>query len=467
MRACSKAFKQKRIADRVRALAHGLVTCYGRHTLTGMITACGQQFVDWSAAYRLFSKNRIQVAELFRTVIEKVVDKQTSSAYIVAHMDDTLIRKTGKKIPGTSWKRDPLGPPFHTNFVWGQRYLQVSLASADQLTNCPSRALPVDFHHCPTAIKPKANATPEQINDYKKTQPQLKLSRQGRLRIKALRDSLDLTTAKEKQLVISVDGSYTNHEVLKNLPEKTTLIGRIRKDTKLFAQPEQSQKTGRKKVYGDRMPTPEQVRQDEKIEWIKVEAWAAGKSHQFQVKISKDLKWKSAGKWHTLQLVVIRPLGYRLNKGAKILYRQPAYLICTDNDLEIENLLQAYLWRWEIEVNFRDEKTIVGCGQAQVRNENAVKNLPAFTTAVYSLLHVAADRANLKRNENILPKAKWDIVKKEDRVSTTEIINLFRCELWNEERGNSFTDFVKNQQHSRSHQNTENPLYSAMFYGRK
>ncbi len=432
-----------------------------------MITGCGKQFVDWSASYRIFSQNRIKIGEVFKTIIDTVVQQQSSSEYIVAHMDDTLIRKTGKKIPGTSWKRDPLGPHFHTNFVWGQRYLQVSLAIAPQITNCQSRAIPIDFHHCPTAVKPTKYANQEQIDEYKKVQKQIKLSKQGSLRIKVLRDNLNHTDAKEKQLILSVDGSYTNDEVLKNLPEKTTLIGRIRKDTKLFSLPTQEKNTGRKKVYGERIPTPEAIRQDDKIEWIKVNAWAAGKSHNFNVKVIKDLKWKSAGQNHTLQLVVIRPLGYRLSKGAKILYRQPAYLICTDNNLELEKLLQSYLWRWEIEVNFRDEKTILGCGQAQVRNVNAVKNLPAFTTAIYSLIHLAASKENLERNKNVLPKAKWDNVKTETRLSTSEIINLFRCQLWNQKNGNSFDDFVTNQTNSKTSRNYENPFVSAMFYTRK
>ncbi len=310
-------------------------------------------------------------------------------------------------------------------------------------------------------------ANQEQIDEYKKVQKQIKLSKQGSLRIKVLRDNLNHTDAKEKQLILSVDGSYTNDEVLKNLPEKTTLIGRIRKDTKLFSLPTQEKNTGRKKVYGERIPTPEAIRQDDKIEWIKVNSWAAGKSHNFNVKVIKDLKWKSAGQNHTLQLVVIRPLGYRLSKGAKILYRQPAYLICTDNNLELEKLLQSYLWRWEIEVNFRDEKTILGCGQAQVRNVNAVKNLPAFTTAIYSLIHLAASKENLERNKNVLPKAKWDNVKPETRLSTSEIINLFRCQLWNQKNGNSFDDFVTNQTNSKTSRNYENPFVSAMFYARK
>jgi len=36
-------------------------------------------------------------------------------------------------------------------------------------------------------------------------------------------------------------------------------------------------------------------------------------------------------------------------KGAKLLYRAPAYLIYTDPNLSIETLVQAYLWPGELE----------------------------------------------------------------------------------------------------------------------
>lgn len=464
---CTSAFSQARIGDKVKELAKGLLNCYGRHTVTGMLTACGKQFVDWSATYRIFSQNRVDVNEMFKVVVNNVAESQKDSPYIVAHMDDTLIRKTGKKIPGTSWKRDPLGPPFQTNFVWGQRYIAVSLALAPDVTNCQSRSIPVDFFHSPTPVKPKKNATEADIKNYKEAQKKQKLSVQGAGRIKELRNKLDESTAKEKQLIVSVDGSYTNDAVLKKLPERTTLIGRIRKDAKLFGLPVQTEKKGRKKMYGDQLPTPEQIRQDEKIEWIKVEAWAAGKLHQFNIKLIKNVKWKSAGQNSILQVVVIRPLGYRLNSTSKMLYRQPAYLICTDNNLSIENLLQAYLWRWEIEVNFRDGKTILGCGKAQVRNENSVINLPAFTTAIYSMIHLAAYQSNLTREKNVLPKAKWDPVPKQTRLSTTEILNLYRCELWAKQNDYNFYDFVAKQHELRSRRNKENSLNTSFFYVRK
>ena len=48
------------------------------------------------------------------------------------------------------------------------------------------------------------------------------------------------------------------------------------------------------------------------------------------------------------QLLVIAPLGYRPRAGSKLLYRQPAYLLCTDPKLSLRQLLQYYLWRWDL-----------------------------------------------------------------------------------------------------------------------
>jgi hypothetical protein len=70
------------------------------------------------------------------------------------------------------------------------------------------------------------------------------------------------------------------------------------------------------------------------------------------------LRALQAGSSHNLQLLVIAPLGYRLRKGSKLLYRQPAFIICTDPSLAIDLLLQSYLWRWDIEINFRDQKSL-------------------------------------------------------------------------------------------------------------
>ena len=73
-------------------------------------------------------------------------------------------------------------------------------------------------------------------------------------------------------------------------------------------------------------------------------------------------------------------------KGSKLLYREPAFLITTDLTTPAAELIAANLARWEVEVNFRDEKTLLGVGQAQVRNPRAVARAPAFLVACYAML---------------------------------------------------------------------------------
>ena len=73
----------------------------------------------------------------------------------------------------------------------------------------------MDFHHCPTVLRPKKNAGQQEIEKYKEEKKIAKLSKQGSERIKLLRENLDIQGAADKQLIMSVDGSYTNSEVLK------------------------------------------------------------------------------------------------------------------------------------------------------------------------------------------------------------------------------------------------------------
>lgn len=453
--------------DRARELAYGFLTCLGRVTITGMLISIGRQFRDWTAAYRLFCGSRMDLDKIFEVSTQACLNELLPSQMIVMHMDDTVIRKTGKQIPGTGWKRDPLGPAFHTNFIWAQRFVQTTISLYGNALNSQSKSIPIDFFHCPSLKKPGKNATDEAIHTYKEEKKKHNMSIQGLERIKVMRKRLDLMNAKKRELFLCVDGSYTNSTVLGGLPENVTLIGRVRKDAKFNYLPETETTKGRNKVYGEELPTPDEIRKDESIAWQIVSGWAAGKVHNFKVKIIPSIRWRKAGKRHIMQLVVIAPLAYRKKEGSKLLYRQPAFLICTDNNLSIEKLLQAYLWRWEIEVNFREEKTTSGCGEAQVRNEEATYKAPQFGVAMHSLLQIAQYKYQKIEHQQYLPKAKWEKRNENKRQSTNNLKNLFRVYYWSETNPKSFSHFVTNQQQTVKSKNPiVDPMFS-MFYQRR
>lgn len=429
-----------------------------------MLTASGNQFKDWSAAYRLFKGDRMKLDKIFGCIRKEVVALgKDQGPYIYAHMDDTLLRKRGKKIHGTGWMRDPLGPAFASNFVWGQRFIQVSLSLIEKDIFGPSRAIPIDFSHCPPVKKPSKEASPQEIAIFRERQKKEKMSAVGIQRIMALRRDLNDDGFAGKKLILSVDGSYTNETVIKKLPANVEMIGRIRKDAKLYAQPEpRPAQKGRVPYYGAELPTPEKIRQDDKIPYQPVEAWAAGKIRSFDVKIVKNIRWRKSGN-KDLMLIIIRPVSYRLSQKSKLLYRNPAYLICTSQNIDLALLVQAYIRRWEIEVGFRDQKTLIGCGQTQVRQKIAVEKVPAFISACYGLMLIASHKSYVDQSI-ALPEVKWYKNALKPRITTGDILNRLRAENWAQSLNINFSDFVNIEEKLAKLGKMANPVFSSICY---
>ena len=440
-----------------------LITCLGRRTITGLICAQGTQYSDWSKVYRLFERERFQPHKVFSCVQSALCRALPDDMPIIAALDDTLLRKAGKKIAGTSWRRDPLGPAFRANFIWALRFVQVSMIVPSNGFGSAARGVPVDLVHAPTPRKPRKSATEEDWTRYREAQHQMRVSKVGANRITHLRQSLnDDPKSKNRRLIVTVDGGYANREVFRSIPQGTVLIGRIRKDAAIFAVPDaEATGRGRKRLYGMELPTPEEIRQNEQLPWQQVQAYAAGTVFSFDVKVLRPLRWKPAG-GQDMQLVVIRPISFRPTKWSPREYRNPAYLLCSDPDLPIEQLLQAYLWRWEIEVNFRDEKTIMGTGQAQVRTQAAVKNATAFAVATYAILHTAAINCGMKTTG--LPLPKWRKSNPPIRCSTNQLISRVRAELWAKALGTNLEAFANQPQKQQTLFNSKPQVESAVVY---
>jgi DDE superfamily endonuclease len=430
--------------------------CLGRHTVTGLLSTSGSQFQDWTAAYRLFSRDRVEVPSLFTGIRSAYLESLPATAPLCISIDDSLLPKTGPTIPGVAWQRDPQGPPFQTNLIRAQRVLQFSALLPLQDSSAV-RGIPIDFLHAPTPPKLSKAASEEQKQEHKKLSDSLNLSQRALDQLQILRSQW----GSRRPIVLS-DARFTTQRFLQGLPVDVTLIGRIRKDAKLFHPPTEQPARGRRRSYGPARPTPEQIRQDEKIPWQEISIHAAGADHLCRVKLVHDVLWTPAGPGRRLRLVIIAPLAYRPRKGARLLYRDPAFLICTDPELPVEQIVQYYVWRWDIEVNFREEKSLLGVGQAQVRNPQSCDSLPAFQVAAYSLLLLAAA---ITGYADQLPPAKWSARQKPERMSAQRLIQNLRFEVWG--RGLGISNSSGFSSASEAGPNPEKfiqALPSALFY---
>ncbi len=421
-------FAQARTFERARGLAFSSLVTLGRHTVTRLICSKNEQDQDWSADYRFYSEREWSADPLFFEIL-KAADTHARwpQRDVLVALDDTARRKTGKKIPGVCTLRDPMSLPYHLNLIPGIRYLQGSLLINPDAELAYHRAIPILFEEAAPAKKPRKNAAAEEHEHYKEEQKKKRLSVQGHQAVRKIREQVDqLPDGCARRLVTSVDGSFCNKSFLRALPEKVLVIARTRKDLKLFKPADDSMRGNR--VYGKRLPTPEAIRQDEASAWQETTVFFAGGHRRIRYKTVAPVLWPCLGA-HPCRLIIIAPLGYRLRKGSKKLYREPVYLLTTDTTTPAEHLIQYYFLRWDIEVNHRDEKSLLGIGDAQVRAPLSVERNPQFAVATYSLLLLASLRAyGAARTEDYLPLPKWR-QEMDRRPSTLDIVAQFRREV--------------------------------------
>jgi hypothetical protein len=282
----------------------------------------------------------------------------------------------------------------------------------------------------PVVKKPGKNASQVQQKEYLREKKQKNLSHQFVGLGRELRQHLNDSGHGAKPMCLVVDGSYCNRTVFAHdwEKEKVTIVARCRKDIVLCKR---ASGTGRR-VYGKTKFTPEQVRTwTSMAPWQTARIFHGGCPREVRYKEIPDVYWQGGARQRPLRLLVVAPVGYRTTKNGRKYYRRPAYLLTTDLDTPAEILLQDYFDRWGIEVNHRDEKDILGVGEAQVWNEQSVSKVPALLVAMYSWLLLAGLECYGPTRTSVYSELpKWR--RGAQRPSCLDLITLLRKQLQEE-----------------------------------
>lgn len=417
-------FPQQRTCHRAMRQALGSLVCLGRRCLSRIIWTNGGQNRSWSAEYLLHARCRWEPQRLFRPVLQQALEWCPQRLVGVA-LDDTRLRKTGRLIPQAFYQRDPLSPPFHINLVLGLRFLQASLlVPLYRHSAVGTRALPIRFQEVSRVKRPGKRATAEQKQQYRQATKQHNLSRSFVDMGWQLRQELDLAGGADKILVLAGDGSFCNRTCFGDVPERSVLLVRARKDARLCWRAP----AGSRRFYGVEKFTPEQVRQDEARSWKTAKIFYGGKRRKVRFKEVASVYWQRGAGKRPLRLIVIAPTPYRKSQSKRLYYRDPAYLFTSDLRSSAKQLLQIYFDRWQIEVNHREEKDTLGVGQAQLWNVHSVPKQPVLAVAAYSALLLASLKAfGAERGKAYAELPKWR--RNARRPSCLDLITLLRKEM--------------------------------------
>ena len=287
-----------------------------------------------------------------------------------------------------------------------------------------TRALPIRFEEVSRVKRPGKKATEDLQQQYREALKLQNLSRRFVQMGQQLREELDQAGGRDKTLVLTADGSFCNRTCFGEIPARSVLLVRARKDAKLcFHAADDS-----RRFYGVEKFTPEQVRQDESRGWKTTKIFYGGKRRKIRYKDVAGVCWQRGAGRRPLRLIVIAPTPYRKSKSSRLYYRDPAYLLTSDLHSSLKQLLQIYFDRWQIEVNHREEKDTLGVGQAQLWNATAVPKQPVLAVAAYSALLLASLQAfGAERGAAYAALPKWR--RNARRPSCLDLITLLRKEM--------------------------------------
>jgi hypothetical protein len=391
-----------------------------------MLCATNRDRCDWSADYRLFSRSPWKAQDLFEPAIRRSLPYVDKEEFICIAGDETKIKRAGRKVKRSRWMRDPLSPPFQVNFIKGIRMIQFAvILPLHRIAGVTARSIPVLFEPVESLAKPKKKAGAKEKAAYNKAKRKNTMCDQSVEHMLSLRKAFDAAGAFARILLFTLDGGFCNSKVFKAKLERCLVLARCRKDAKLcFAANDSAHP---QKKYADHKFTPESVRKDDSIPYKSGKFFIGGKYRKIRYKEVRNVLWQRGAGTKMLCLIVLEPIPYHLSPHSRVNYRDPAYLLTDANDMNIRKLIQAYVDRWEIEVNHRDEKQHLGVGDPQVWNDASVDRFPAFIVASYAFLLLASlETYGAKRTDEYLRPPKWQ--RRRTRPSCLDLLALLRKE---------------------------------------
>lgn len=110
-----------------QALVVGFLAQPGARTVTGMLTGAGlagRRHHD--LAYRFFASARWSADQVGLVVAGLAVGLLPADAPLLVAVDDTLLRRTGRRLHGAAWHHDGSGPGRHCA-AWGHRWVVLGI----------------------------------------------------------------------------------------------------------------------------------------------------------------------------------------------------------------------------------------------------------------------------------------------------------------------------------------------------
>lgn len=342
-------------------LAAGLAGQVRRRTVCGMLLGAGlSRCWPHDRAHYFFARAAWDLDELGLAVARVVVSLLVpGGAAITVAVDDSVFRRSGRRVSGVAWQHDGSSPA-RNKLSFGTCFVTCGIVVALPFCSRPV-CLPVLARlHVPgkgrAARKPRRQAAPASTVSA------------------AVALVTRLAGAFPGRRIDVVADAHYHGPALRDLPAAVTWTTRLPKNAVLFAlAPPPVRKPGRRPRKGPRLGTPADL--------AAAAAWTPAVVHIYGRDTAEDLAeirclWYGCLDVRTVRVILARDAAATLA------------LVTTDLGTPAAALVGRYAARWSIEQAFTDARNILGAGEARNRVRRAVQRTVPFALLICTLVVV-------------------------------------------------------------------------------
>jgi hypothetical protein len=344
------------------------VLTVGAHTISQVILTGGlHESESFVSIYRFLHKARWapdQVAcQVFRIIVDTLLPDVTEIELV---LDDTLNDHVGKKIFGAGFQHDGDAPKTGKPIGYGVCFVIIGVVV--RLPGISDRVFCL-----PYAAR---LWWPEKAKVKPRGEKHRSKSELGAELIRLTRSWLDPSIT----LRVIVDGGYSNKQLLQGRPQGVHITGKVRMDAALYAVAPQdpTNKRGRPRKKGDRLPCPRSIFAQEKGQWEWIWITLYGQETIVEAYRFEAIWYKAAGN-EPLSIVMVR------DPGGK--YPDTVFFD-TDIATSDSQTIRRFSHRWSIEITNRETKSLLGSADPQCRCEKSVTRAPLMAYWSYCFVVV-------------------------------------------------------------------------------
>jgi hypothetical protein len=389
---------------KAQVLAVGALLTTGNHTVCAALRIMGlsheRHFTNYHRVLNRDVWSCLAAGQVLLGLIVAVIPRNWP---IVLAADDTIERRSGRRIKAKGCYRDPVrSSRKHVVKCFGLKWVALMIL------------VPVPWSQRVWALPFLTTLSwPEGSGRRVTHKTSIDLARQMVLRVRRW--------LPERELILVLDGGFAAVELAHACQRhQVTMICRLRLDAALYHRPgpQPAGKRGPKPKKGSRQRRLTEWASRQDTPWQEIEVdWYGGRHKSMQV-------FSRTGLWHRrgCDPVAIRYVMARDHDGRQ----SDAAYFCTDERYEPEEILKYVVQRWSVEVTFEEARAHLGLETQRQWSDLAITRTTPVLLGLFSVVTLAA----LRYHEAGLLSAEQTAWYAKPEPTFSDCLRLVRGRIW-------------------------------------